>query len=106
MVGDADVIAAKDKAAKADKKTAAGGKAEGSKDEKKEQKEKVPAEIPQVRCHCRRFAASLGAGCGGQMLLRAAARRPPSLCEPLIRRLRSLCFLGVFTAGGGQFDGA
>ena len=48
VVGEADVIEAKDKAHKGDKKTGQGSKAEGGKQEKKEQKEKVPAEIPQV----------------------------------------------------------
>lgn len=48
-MGEADVIEAKDKAAKGGKKAEQGGKAEGGKHEKKEQEEKVPAEIPQVR---------------------------------------------------------
>ncbi len=48
VVGEADVIEAKDKASKGDKKAGQGGKAE-KKEDTKEQKEKVPAEIPQVR---------------------------------------------------------
>lgn len=90
------MIAAKDKAAKADKTAAEGGKAERSKDEKKEQKEKVPAEIPQVRCRCRGVAAALGAGirgCGGQMLPRVTVSRLPSLCKPLIRQSADQVFV-------------
>lgn len=66
VVGDADVLEAKDKAAKGSKQAEQGSKAEGGKEGKKEQKEKVPAEIPQVRSRRRCAGGVVSCGRGRQ----------------------------------------
>lgn len=65
-MGDADVLEAKDKAAKGSKQAEQGSKAEAGKEGKKEQKEKVPAEIPQVRPCWRRAGEVVSCGHGRQ----------------------------------------